>query len=180
MMFNYVDHIIRVLKKEQVDNPILSQFLFKYPSKEIAQSSNTIYIGFSEARATNRTHNSQDYDELIDIIITTKQIDYYESAKIYKVVVDLILQTLRKDDYLRDRMTVISFMHKYNSDNTLQLGELLLSFKTTERFNDSAFDYDDEKWVYDIIFIKKQEILNWWYCFTPCRTYLVECCYSCL
>ena len=69
-MFNYVDHIIRVLKKEQVDNPILSQFLFKYPSKEIAQSSNTIYIGFSEARATNRTHNSQDYDELIDIIIT--------------------------------------------------------------------------------------------------------------
>ena len=93
----------------------------------------------------------KDYDELIDIIITTKQIDYYESAKIYKVVVDLILQTLRKDDYLRDRMTVISFMHKYNSDNTLQLGELLLSFKTTERFNDSAFDYDDEKWVYDII-----------------------------
>ena len=69
MMFNYVDHIIRVLKKEQVDNPILSQFLLKYPSKEIAQSSNTIYIGFSEARATNRTHNSQDYDELIDIII---------------------------------------------------------------------------------------------------------------
>ena len=46
---------------------------------------------------------------------------------------------------------MICFMHKYNSDNTLQLGELLLSFKTTERFNDSAFDYDDEKWVYDII-----------------------------
>lgn len=150
MMFNYVDHIIRVLKKEQIENPILSQFLIKYPSKQISQSSNTIYIGFSEARATNRTHNSQDYDELIDIIITTKQIDYFESAKIYKVLTDIIIKTLRKDDYLRDKMTVISFMHKYNSDNTLQLGELLVSFKTTEQFNDD-YNYDDEDWVYDII-----------------------------
>ena len=80
-----------------------------------------------------------------------KQIDYYESAKIYKVVVDIILKALRKDDHLRDRMTVISFMHKYNSDNTLQLGELLLSFKTTERFDEDAIDYDDEDWIYDII-----------------------------
>ena len=88
---------------------------------------------------------------MIDIIITTKQIDYYESAKIYKVVVDIILKALRKDDYLRDRMTVISFMHKYNSDNTLQLGELLLSFKTTERFDKDAIDYDDKDWIYDII-----------------------------
>ena len=47
-------------------------------------------------------------------------------------------------------MSVISFMHKYNSDNTLQLGELLVSFKTTEQFNDD-YDYDDEDWVYDII-----------------------------
>ena len=151
MMFNYVDHIIRVLKREQIENPILSEFLLKYPSKEIAQSSNTIYIGFSEARATNRTHNSQDYDELIDIIITTKQIDYYESAKIYKVMTDIILKALRKDDYLRDRMSVISFMHKYNSNNTLQFGELLLSFKTTERFDKDAIDYDDKDWVYDIV-----------------------------
>ena len=29
MMFNYVDHIIKVLKKEQIDNLILSQFLLK-------------------------------------------------------------------------------------------------------------------------------------------------------
>lgn len=150
MMFNYVDHIIKVLKKEQIENPILSEFLLKYPSKQIAQSSNTIYIGFSEARATNRTHNSQNYDELIDIIITTKQIDYYESAKIYKVVCDIILKTLRKDDYLRDKMSVISFMHKYNSDNTLQFGELLLSFNTVEKF-DKMDIYDDEDWVYDII-----------------------------
>ena len=42
-------------------------------------------------------------------------------------------------------------MHKYNSDNTLQLGELLLSFKTTERFDEDAIDYDDDDWIYDII-----------------------------
>lgn len=150
MIFDYVDHIIRVLKKEQINNPILSEFLLKYPSKEIAQSNNVIYIGFSEAKATTKTHNSQNYEELIDIIITTKQIDYYESAKIYKVVCDIILKTLREDDRLRDKMTVISFMHKYNSNNTLQFGELLLSFKTTEDYRDMEI-YNDEKWIYDII-----------------------------
>ena len=55
-----------------------------------------------------------------------------------------------KDDVLKDKMSVISFMHKYNADNTLQFGELLLSFKTVENYNE-VFDIEDEDLVYDIV-----------------------------
>ena len=87
---------------------------------------------------------------MIDIVITTKQLDYKESAKIYDAVTNILLNTFRKDDVLKDKMNVISFMHKYNADNTLQFGELLLSFKTVENYNE-VFDIEDEDLVYDIV-----------------------------
>ena len=149
-MFDYVNHIIKVLKKAQQTNPILTHFLIKYPSKQIMQSNNCIYVGFSEAKATSRTHHSQDYDELIDIIITTKQLDYFECSKILKVVSNLILHELRKDDIIHDKISPISFMYKYNSDNTLKFGELLISCNTTENYND-VFDIEDDDLVYDIV-----------------------------
>lgn len=150
-IFNYTKYLIKLLKEKQKQHPVLKYFLIKTPSKQIAQSDNCIFIGFSEARATNRTHNSQNYDELIDIVITTKQQDYIESAKIYDAVTNILLNILRDDDYLKDKMKVISFMHKYNSDNTLQFGELLLSFKCTENFSKDKLE-NNEKLLYDIVY----------------------------
>lgn len=149
-MFNYAKHILKILKEEQQGHPILKHFVIKYPSKEIAQHQNCIFVGFTEAKATAKTHHSQQYDEMIDIVITTKQLDYKESAKIYDAVTNILLNIFRKDDVLKDKMSVISFMHKYNADNTLQFGELLLSFKTVENYNE-VFDIEDEDLVYDIV-----------------------------
>ena len=37
-------------------------------------------------------------------------------------------------DFLKDKMNVISYMYKYNQNNTLEFGELLLSFKNVEDY----------------------------------------------
>lgn len=150
-MFNYSKYIVKLLKREQEGHPILKHFLIKFPDFQVAQSDNCIFVGFSEAKAINQTHHSQTYQELIDIVITSKNQDYYESAKIYDTVTDIILEILRRDDFLKDKMNVISYMYKYNQNNTLQFGELLVSFKNVEDYRE-VFNMNDDKLIADIVY----------------------------
>lgn len=134
-MFNIQYDIYKLLKEAQKDDEILQHFNIQFPSRQIAESSNSIFVGLSEARATARTHTSQNYEELIDIIIVTKQTKYFEASKIYDAVTNIILNILRQDDRYKDRLNWSNFTHRYNpTTNELQLSELLINIRADEQF----------------------------------------------
>src|SRR5574344_2136451 len=112
---------------------LLSHFNFGYPNKKIAEAGNNIFIGLSEAKPYKKTHQSQSYEELIDIIITSKNTDYVETSKIYRAVVSKILGYLRGNPKYEDNFEVVSFIPKYYS-NELKFAELLINFKSIEDF----------------------------------------------
>lgn len=137
-MFNIQYSIYKLLKEaqEQEDETLLKRFNIQFPSQRIAESSNNIFIGLSEVRASERTHQSQFYEEMIDIIIVTRQKRYLEASKIYDAVTDKILEVLRSSDLYEDRLNWTSFKHQYNPQtNELQLSELLISIRSDEEFN---------------------------------------------
>ena len=140
-MFNIQYSIYKLLKEAQQDDDVLKHFNIQFPNRRIAESSNSIFIGLSEARADERTHQSQFYEELIDIIIVTKQKKYFEASKIYDAVTNIILRILRESDLYEDRLNWTSFKHQYNPQtNELQLSELLISIRNDEQFNQDLQD----------------------------------------
>ena len=151
-MFNIQYSIYKLLKEAQAEDEVLKRFNIQFPSRRIAESSNSIFVGLSEVRATERTHQSQHYEELIDIIIVTKQKKYFEASKIYDTVTDKILKVLRSSDLYEDRLNWTSFKHQYNPQtNELQLSELLISIRSDEEFNLELSESIGKDFTLDII-----------------------------
>ena len=151
-MFNIQYSIYKLLKEAQAEDDLLKHFKIQFPSRRIAESSNNIFIGLSEVRATERTHQSQNYEELIDIIIVTKQKKYLEASKIYDAVTNKILQILRESDLYEDKLNWTSFKHQYHPQtNELQLSELLINISSDEQFNIELQETIGEDYELDII-----------------------------
>lgn len=133
-MFGADYEVYQYLESVKDDDLVLKEFNLEYPSEKISVASNTIFIGLSEAKPTQRTHQSQKYNELVDIVISTKQSNYSEAMKIFRVVAGKLMKILRDSKEFSDRFNVISFIPKYLSEE-LKYGELLVSITSLETFN---------------------------------------------
>lgn len=125
-----------LLAKQKEGDTILEQFNIRFPSKSISQNSNSIFIGLAESTATDRTHESQYYNNLVDIIITTKNKEYVKASKIFRAVSKRIISLLRQSKEFSDSFNVVSFIPKYDEATlVLKQADLLLSFESLEEFN---------------------------------------------
>ena len=125
-----------LLAKQKEGDTILEQFNIRFPSKSISQNSNSIFIGLAESTATDSTHESQYYNNLIGIIITTKNKDYVKASKIFRAVSKRIISLLRQSKEFSDSFNVVSFIPKYDESTlVLKQADLLLSFESLEEFN---------------------------------------------
>lgn len=125
-----------LLAKQKEGDTILEQFNIRFPSKSISQNSNSIFIGLAESTATDRTHESQYYNNLVDIIITTKNKEYVKASKIFRAVSKRVISLLRQSKEFSDSFNVVSFIPKYDEATlVLKQADLLLSFESLEEFN---------------------------------------------
>lgn len=125
-----------LLAKQNEGDAILEQFNIRFPSKRISQDSNSIFIGLAESTATDRTHESQYYNNLVDIIITTKNKEYVKASKIFRAVSKRVISLLRQSKEFSDSFNVVSFIPKYDEATlVLKQADLLLSFESLEEFN---------------------------------------------
>lgn len=125
-----------LLAKQNEGDAILEQFKIQFPSKRISHDSNSIFIGLAESTATDRTHESQYYNNLVDIIITTKNKEYIKAIKIFRAVSKRVISLLRQSKEFSDSFNVVSFIPKYDEATlVLKQADLLLSFESLEEFN---------------------------------------------
>lgn len=125
-----------LLAKQNEGDAILEQFKIQFPSKRISHDSNSIFIGLAESTATNKTHESQYYNNLVDIIITTKNKEYVKASKIFRAVSKRVISLLRQSKEFSDSFNVVSYIPKYDESTlVLKQADLLLSFESLEEFN---------------------------------------------
>lgn len=152
-MFGADYEVYEFLVNAKSEDAVLNEFNIEYISKNIAVASNTIFVGLSEAKPTTRTHHSQKYNELVDIVINTKQEDYTEAMKIFRSVAERIMKLFRISSNFNYRYNVVSFIPKYLS-NELKYAELLISVSEIEAFPPND---EDEKLVIELVTHIKEE-----------------------
>jgi uncharacterized protein YbgA (DUF1722 family) len=152
-MFGADYDVYNFLINNKSDDKVLNEFNIEYPSSSISVASNTIFVGLSEAKPTTRTHHSQKYNELVDIVISTKQANYTEAMKIFRSVAERIMKLFRASPDFNNRFNVISFIPKYLSDE-LKYAELLISVSEVETFPPTV---EDEDLIVELITHIKEE-----------------------
>ena len=150
------EKIVQILLKEKVENknPLLQHFKISYPNSNIAQESNTIFVGIADYESKD---NGLDFDagiDLVDILVVTKKKPnkngkrtdpaiYDESKHIIKVVMLEIRRILQLEENIQILGNTPRFRNitpEYNRNYVINRGHMMLQLKVIDELE----DYDDE------------------------------------
>lgn len=130
--------VYNILQKAKNNNDtLISNFSLEFPSEKMAQDSNTIFIGLMDSKPYNRTHQSQDYLEMVDIIVTTKKNDYIQASRILKTTIIHILKIIREDKSL-GLFDIVEIRPNYTEFGVLRNMHLIISIHTDEIFEQDS------------------------------------------
>ncbi len=150
------EKIVEILLKEKHENnnPLLKHFKISYPNSNIAQESNTIFVGIADYETKG---NGFDFDgglDLVDILVVTKKRPnktgkktdkkiYDESKHIIKIVLLEIRRLLQLEENVRILGNVPRFRNitpEYNRNYVINRGHMMLQLKVIDEIE----DYDTE------------------------------------
>ena len=139
-----VDEIIMniLLDAKKEGNPLISKFKLNYPSKKIAQESNSIFVATVNAEARDQGFEFATYLESAEILIVTKNKDYQTAMRIIKVVSREIIQLLLKNSgKFPNRPVMSNVTPEYNKDFVLTRGHIMVQCMG----NPEGIDNDEEE-----------------------------------
>lgn len=120
--------IIQILSQAKKDNnDLIKHFKISYPSNQVAQESNSIFVASANAEAREQGFEFATYLESAEILIVTKNKDYQKAMKIIKVVSREIIQLLLKNHRLFPNKPVMrNVTPEYNKDFVLTRGHIMV------------------------------------------------------
>ena len=133
-----------LLKAKEEGNTLLSLFDIKYPDKSIESEKNGIHVACVTAENHKTGNDFQQFQDLVEIVITTRKLRYHEGVRVIKAVSKEIIRLLKKDDYLGQRIfaRTISPIHEKDTYR-LKKGHILLQFITPPiKWEDNTEDID--------------------------------------
>lgn len=126
---NKILKILLQAKKE--GNPLLKYFEIKYPDKTLNEDNNIIHVACVSAENHKPGLEHQQFRDLVEIVITTKKLEYSRAIKVIKTISSEIIRLIKNDDYLSQRLIVNSISPVHSTDTyTLKKGHILLQFIT--------------------------------------------------
>lgn len=134
-----------LLKAKNEGNKLLEHFHINFPDKKMAQEINSIYVAVVDAENnTALLSGGQTFTDLVEIIITTKKVDYRKSIDITKILSKEIVRVLKNDEYLGQRLIIRKISPLYEkSTHLLKKGHILVQFKTDkEEWLNSPDEYE--------------------------------------
>lgn len=150
------EKIVTILLKEKNENQnsLLKYFKISYPNGNIAQESNTIFVGIADYESRD---NGLDFDagtDLVDILVVTKKrpnkygkksdkLIYDESKHIIKMVMLEIRRILRLEENITILGGVPRFRNitpEYNRNFVINRGHMMVQLKVIDEFE----DYEEE------------------------------------
>lgn len=136
--------ILNILLKAKNDgNELLKHFKIGYPSKQIVQESNSIFIASVDTENTDSGLDYLAFRDLVEVLIVTKNREYEEAVKIIKTVSKEIIRLINENETLFERRPVIrNITPEYNRDFVLTRGHIRIQVYNSESI-DSEEEYRD-------------------------------------
>lgn len=124
--------ILQILLKAKNDgNELLQHFKIGYPSKQVVQESNNIFIGAVDSESNIEGYEFSSFTDLVEVLIVTKNRDYLESIKIIKIVAKEITRLIYDNVDLFDNKPIIrNLTPEYNRDFVLTRGHMRIQVKS--------------------------------------------------
>lgn len=148
--------ILKILLKAKNDgNSILQHFKIGFPSKQVVQESNSIFIGAVDSESNIEGFEFSSFTDLVEVLIVTKNRDYLESIKIIKIVSKEITRLIYENVDLFDNKPIIrNLTPEYNRDFVLTRGHLRVQVKSQP---ESLVPTEDEYTLCNILLEKIEE-----------------------
>ena len=120
-----------LLKAKNEGNQLLKHFKIGYPSKQVVQESNNIFIGAVDTESNVEGFEFSSFTDLVEVLIVTKNRNYQESIKIIKIVSKEITKLIYENVDLFDGKPIIrNLTPEYNKDFVLTRGHMRIQVKT--------------------------------------------------
>lgn len=119
-----------IVKKKKDGNELLQHFNISYPSKKIAEESNSIYIASVSAEPNQELLDSTEYRDLVEILVVTKIKDYKRAIKVIKTVIREITRILKQSDEFDVKPIVRNIAPEYNPNFILNKGHIMVEVLT--------------------------------------------------
>ena len=156
-MLQLDETIVKILLKEKSDgNQLLKHFKIGYPSKNVVQESNSIFVGAVDSETNVEGYDFSTYTDLVEVLIVTKNRNYHESIKIIKIISKEIMKLIYKNIDLFDNKPIIrNITPEYNRDDfVLTRGHMMIQVKSKV---ESLVPSEDEYTLCNILLNKIEE-----------------------
>ena len=155
-MLHSDETILKILLKAKNDgNPLLKHFKIGYPSKQVVQESNNIFVGAVDSESNIEGFEFSSFTDLVEVLIVTKNRNYAESIKIIKTVAKEITKLIYENNDLFDNKPIIrNLTPEYNRDFVLTRGHLRIQVKTKP---ESLVPSEDDYYLCNLLLEKIEE-----------------------
>ena len=136
-------------------NALLKHFKIGYPSKQVVQESNNIFVGAVDSESNIEGYEFSSYTDLVEVLIVTKNRNYAESVKIIKIVAKEIAKLIYENIDLFDNKPIIrNLTPEYNKDFVLTRGHMRIQVKSKP---ETLVPSDEEYYLCNILLEKIEE-----------------------
>lgn len=137
--------ILNTLLEAQEDNQLLKMFKITYPDKGLADEINKIEVSCVSAENNITGFDHESFTDMVEILISTKKLEYKKGIRVIKTVAKEIRKVLRANPYLNQRLVNRSISPLYEK-GTLQIkkGHMIFQFKTEPEKDENTDDEIDK------------------------------------
>lgn len=113
-------------------NQLLQYFKIGYPSKQVAEESNSIFVASVDSEANEVGYTFQSFIDRVEILIVTKNQDYRKAINIIKSVSREVMKVISENVDLFDNKPIFERVTpEYNSSYALTRGHIMVQVKTS-------------------------------------------------
>lgn len=120
-----------LLKAKNEGNPLLQHFHISYPNKQLAEENNTILIAAVSSENNLNGYEFEQFKDLVEILIATKQKDNEKAIRIIKTVSYEICKLIMSNiDKFPNKPVIRNINPYFDVDLILSRGQIMVQCNT--------------------------------------------------
>lgn len=147
--------ILDILQTAKNDgNELLQHFLIQYPSKRIAEESNSVFVACVSSENNLDGFDFSSFRDLVEILIVTKQVEYHKAITIIKTISKEICRLIMTNlDKFPNKPVIRNINPEFNMDFVFTRGHIMVEVKTEP----IDFDVTDDEYNICNVILKDME-----------------------
>ena len=154
-MLNIDETILQILQMEKKSgNQLLKHFHIQHPSKKVMEESNSIFVATVSSENNRDGFDFSSFRDLVEILIVTKQKDYYKAITIIKTVSYEICKVIMENrSKFPNRPIIRNINPEFNKDFILTRGHIMIECNTEPE----TFEITDNLYNICNIYLNEEE-----------------------